>query len=70
MAAAVGIGVVLLRGFHRGQGASAIEALLLGAATWVGAELYWRQRAFVRAGPAERVSYGRMEPVPAGEGAP
>ncbi len=79
VAAAVGTGLALLRGFHPGQGASAIEALLLGAATWVGAELYWRQRAFVRArlgrldvrvDPAERVSYGRMEPVPAGEGAP
>jgi hypothetical protein len=75
----LGVGLVALRGFHPGQGASAIEAALLGGATWVGAELYWRQRAFVRArlgrfeptvGPLPRPSYGRIEAVPAAEGAP
>lgn len=53
----IGLCLVWLRGFHPGHGASAVEAGLLSAATWVGAELYWRQRAFVlarvgRVGPA------------------
>ena len=69
----VGLGAVWLRGFHPGQGASAVEAGLLSMATWFGAELYWRQRAFVlarvgRFGPAPAavsptVASGRFPPV-------
>ncbi|MHB1328756.1 MAG: VanZ family protein [Gemmatimonadales bacterium] len=47
--AATGALLVGLRGFYPGHGASLIEALLLGFAVWIGALLFWRQRAYILA---------------------
>jgi len=46
---AAGVVLVGLRGFSPGYGASLIEAILLGFAVWIGALLFWRQRAYVLA---------------------
>ncbi len=47
--AAAGVFLAGLRGFSPGYGASLIEAVLLGFAVWIGALLFWRQRAYVLA---------------------
>ncbi|MBX3146613.1 MAG: VanZ family protein [Gemmatimonadales bacterium] len=47
--AAAGGVLIGLRGFSPGYGASLIEGLLLGFAVWIGALLFWRQRAYVLA---------------------
>ncbi len=47
--AVAGMVLVGLRGFSPEHGASLIEALLFGFAVWIGALLFWRQRAYVLA---------------------